>query len=72
MLNASYYRKQAEICTRLAKAVGSGESATRFKVLALEMLLRAEDAADEHAEVAAAAAPVGHDNLPAAHGNHDP
>jgi hypothetical protein len=71
MLNASYYRKQAEICTRLAKAAGSDESATRFKVLALEMLLRAEDAADEHTEVAAAA-PVGHGNLPAAHGNHDP
>jgi hypothetical protein len=69
MLNASYYRKQAEICTRLAKAAGSDESATRFKVLALEMLLRAEDAADEHA---AAVAPIGQGNLPAAHGNHDP
>jgi hypothetical protein len=69
MLNASYYRKQAEICTRLAKAAGSGDSAARFKMLALEMLLRAEHASD-NIEIAAPAADRG--NLPAARGNHDP
>ena len=58
MSNAGYYRKQAEICTRLAKAAGSGERAARFKVLALEMLLRAENASAP-SEVAAAL--VGHD-----------
>jgi hypothetical protein len=70
MLNASYYRKQADICTRLAQAAGSGESAARFKMLALEMLLRAEHASDDLAEIAAPTA--GRSNLPAAHGNHDP
>ena len=44
MLNATYYRKQADICTRLANAAASGEHAARFKVLALEMLLKAADA----------------------------
>ena len=67
MSKTHYYRRQAEICTRLAKAAGSSERATRFKVLALEMLLRAEDAS-AHAEVTIA--PVGRD-LAAACGNRD-
>jgi hypothetical protein len=67
MLKAGYYRKQAEICTRLARAAGSSERATRFKVLALEMLLRAENAS-ALAEVAAA--PVGRDPSAVA-ANHD-
>jgi hypothetical protein len=58
MSNARYYRKQAEICTRLANAAGGGERATRFKVLALEMLLRAENAS---ALGEVAVAPVGGD-----------
>jgi hypothetical protein len=67
MSNAGYYRKQAEICTRLANAAGSSERATRFKVLALEMLLRAESA-NAFGEVAPA--PVGRDFV-AACDNHD-
>jgi hypothetical protein len=67
MSNAGYYRKQAEICARLARAAGSSERATRFNVLALEMLLRAKNAS-AIAEVAAA--PVGGDFV-AAYDNHD-
>ena len=58
MSNARYYRKQAEICTRLANAAGGSERATRFKVLALEMLLRAESAS---VLAESTAAPVGGD-----------
>jgi hypothetical protein len=67
MSKARYYQKQAELCTKLANAAGGGERATRFKVLALEMLLRAENAS-AHAEVRIA--PVGRD-LAAACGNRD-
>lgn len=41
MLTASYYRKQADICVRLARAAGSVADAARFKVLALNFLLKA-------------------------------
>ena len=67
MSHASYYRKQAEICTRLATAAGSSERATRLKVLALEMLLRAESA---NAVAEVAAAPIRGD-LAAARSNRD-
>jgi hypothetical protein len=67
MSKARYYRKQAEICSRLATAAGSSERATRLKVLALEMLLRAENAS---AVAEVAAAPTCGD-LAAACGNHD-
>jgi hypothetical protein len=67
MSKAHYYQKQAEICTKLAKAAGGSERATRFKVLALEMLLRAENAS-AFAEVSTA--PVGCE-LAAACGNGD-
>ena len=63
MLNATYYRKQAEICTRLASAAGSGEHAARFKVLALEMLVRAADAQTDLDEVRIG--PIDRRNLPA-------
>jgi hypothetical protein len=69
MLNASYYRKQADICTRLAQTAGSGDSAVRFKMLALEMLLRAEHASDD---IEIATPTAGRGNLPAAHGSDDP
>jgi hypothetical protein len=61
MSNAGYYRKQAEICARLARAADSSERATRFKVLGLEMLLRAKNASSSKVAVA----PVG-SALPAA------
>ena len=63
MLNATYYRKQAEICTRLASAAGSGEHAARFKVLALEMLFKAADAENDLDEVPIE--PIDRGNLPA-------
>jgi hypothetical protein len=47
MLNPNYYRRQAEICTRLASAAIDQERARHFKVLALEMLLRAADAPND-------------------------
>ena len=50
MLSPNYYRRQAEIYTRLASAAGDQERATHFKVLALEMLLRAADAPNEIAD----------------------
>jgi hypothetical protein len=49
-LSPKYYRRQAEICTRLASAAGDQERATQFKVLALEMLLRAVDDPSETAD----------------------
>jgi len=67
MSNARYYRKQAEICARLANAAGSSERATRFKVLALEMLLRAENVSSASE---GAAAPLGR-NFVAACNNRD-
>jgi hypothetical protein len=44
MPSESYYRKQADICARLAGTAANGEIATRFKVLALELLLKAATA----------------------------
>jgi hypothetical protein len=44
MLSAGYYRKQAELCTRLACTAGSMAEAARFNALALDLLLKAADA----------------------------
>ena len=44
MLSADYYRKQAEVCARLAGAASSVAEAARFNALALDLLLKAADA----------------------------
>jgi hypothetical protein len=44
MLSAGYYRKQAEVCTRLARAASCVAEAARFNALALDLLLKAADA----------------------------
>jgi hypothetical protein len=44
MSSAGYYRKQAEVCARLAGTAGSMGEAARFNALALDLLLKAADA----------------------------
>jgi hypothetical protein len=44
MASPDYFRKQAELCARLADAVPGGELALRFKALALDFLRKASDA----------------------------
>jgi hypothetical protein len=44
MASADYFRKQAELCARLADAAAGGELALRFKLLELEFLFKATDA----------------------------
>jgi hypothetical protein len=44
MASPDYFRKQAELCARLAEAAGGEELALRFKLLALDFLRKATDA----------------------------
>jgi hypothetical protein len=44
MASPDYFRKQAELCARLADAAGGEELALRFKLLALDFLRKATDA----------------------------
>jgi hypothetical protein len=44
MASPDYFRKQAELCARLADAAGGGELALRLKLLALDFLRKATDA----------------------------
>jgi hypothetical protein len=44
MASPDYFRKQAELCARLADAAGGGELALRLKLLALDFLSKASDA----------------------------
>jgi hypothetical protein len=44
MASPDYFRKQAELCARLADAAADGELALRLKLLALDFLRKATDA----------------------------
>jgi len=44
MASADYFRKQAELCARLADAAGGGQLGLPFKLLALDFLRKATDA----------------------------
>jgi hypothetical protein len=47
MTRPDYFRKQAELCAQLAEVAGGNDTALRFKLLALNMLLKAADAMDD-------------------------
>jgi hypothetical protein len=51
MLNPTYYRKQADICVQLA-AASTDDSALRFKILALEFLLKASRTENDFGDTA--------------------
>jgi hypothetical protein len=55
MPNFDYFRKQAELCSQLADVSSGDDLARRFKLLALDMLLKAADAMDELDESTAVA-----------------
>jgi hypothetical protein len=44
MASPDYFRKQAELCARLADAAADGELALRFKLLEVEFLFKATEA----------------------------
>lgn len=44
MASPEYFRKQAEICVRLADAAGGAQRAMRFKLLASDLLAKAAGA----------------------------
>ena len=50
MLSADYYRKQADLCVRLARTAASIADAARFNALAIDLLLKAADAEARQAE----------------------
>ncbi len=50
MLSAKYYRRQAELCVRLANAAATAGDAARFATLALDLFGRALDAETAPAE----------------------
>jgi hypothetical protein len=60
MLSAGYYRKQAEVCSRLARSAGSVAEAARFNALALDLLLKAANTEKKcHDEVRVPGGPGG-------------
>lgn len=47
MPHTDYFRRQAELCAELSDIAGGNETALRFRLLALHMLLKAADAMDD-------------------------